>query len=85
MHVAKLSAVEDIPKVIFKVEVPVVTTYPGSTPDTPGGLFGQLSIVIVEAEAKDDIYPKDLIELVDKHSLSPIYSFLSEEDQAFII
>lgn len=82
---AKVSAVEDNPKVLFKVEVPVVTTYPGSTPDEPGGLFGQLSIVIVEVEAKDDIYPEDLIELVDKHALSPIYSFLSEEDQAFII
>jgi len=82
---AKVSTVEDNPKVLFKVEVPVVTTYPGSIPDEPGGLFGQLSIVIVEVEAKDDIYPEDLIELVDKHALSPIYSFLSEEDQAFII
>ncbi len=82
---AKLSAVEDKPKVIFKVEVPIVTTYPGSSPNKTGGLFGQLSTVIVEVEAKDDIYPEDLIGMVDKHALSPIYSFLSEEDQVYII
>ena len=82
---AKLSAIEDRPKVIFKVDVPVVTTYPGFTPENPGGLFGQLSIVVVEVEAKDDIYPEELIELVDKHALSPIYSFLSEDDQIYII
>ncbi|MGB9598116.1 MAG: GTP cyclohydrolase, FolE2/MptA family [Candidatus Poribacteria bacterium] len=82
---AKLSAIEDKPKVLFKVEVPIVTTYPGSDPNKPGGLFGQLSIMIVEVEAKEDIFPEDLIELVDKHALSPIYSFLSEGDQLYII
>lgn len=82
---AKLSAVDEKPKVLFKVEVPIITTYPGSAPNKPGGLFGQLSIVVVEVEALEDIYPEDLIELIDKHALSPIYSFLSEEDQLFII
>lgn len=82
---AKLSAVDEKPKVLFKVEVPVITTYPGSAPNKPGGLFGQLSIVVVEVEALEDVYPEDLIELIDKHALSPIYSFLSEEDQVFII
>ncbi len=82
---AKVSAVDEKPKVLFKVEVPVVTTYPGSAPDKPGGLFGQLSIVVLEVEALEDVYPEDLIELIDKHALSPIYSFLSEEDQVFII
>jgi len=84
-YTAKVSAVDDKPKVTFKVEVPIVTTYPGSAPNMPGGLFGQLSIMVLEVEAKDDIYPEDLIELIDRHALSPIYSFLSEEDQAFII
>lgn len=82
---AKISEVDEKTKVLFKVEVPVITTYPGSAPDKPGGLFGQLSIVVVEVEALEDVYPEDLIELVDKHALSPIYSFLSEEDQIFII
>lgn len=82
---AKVSAVDEKTRVLFKVEVPVITTYPGSAPDKPGGLFGQLSIVVVEVEALEDVYPEDLIELVDKHALSPIYSFLSEEDQIFII
>ncbi len=82
---AKLSAIEDKPKVLFKVEVPIVTTYPGSDPNRSGGLFGQLSIVVVEIESKEDMFPEDLIELVDRHALSPIYSFLSEEDQSYII
>lgn len=82
---AKISAVDEKPKVLFKVEVPIITTYPGSAPNKPGGLFGQLSVVIVEVEALEDVYPEDLIELIDKHALSPIYSFLSDEDQVFII
>jgi GTP cyclohydrolase I len=82
---AKLSTIDDKPKVIFKVEVPIVTTYPGSSPEKSGGLFGQLSLVVAEVEAKEDIYPEDLIEMIDRHALSPIYSFLSEEDQAYLI
>ena len=82
---AKVSKVEDKPRVLFKVEVPTITTYPGSAPEKPGGLFGQLSVIVVEVEAIEDVFPEDLINLVDRHALSPIYSFLSEEDQSFII
>ncbi len=82
---AKASYVVDKPKVIFKMEIPVITTYPGSGPEKPGGLFGQLSIVVVEVESQKEIYPEDLVELVDKHALAPVYSFSTEEDQAFII
>lgn len=69
----------------FKMEVPVITTYPGSAPDKPGGLFGQLSVVTIEIASEKEIYPEDLVEIVDKHALSPVYSFLTEADQEHII
>lgn len=73
------------PKVSLKITVPCVTSYPASDLDTPGGLFGQLSRVDLEVQSQKDIFPETLIELVDKHSLVPVYSFLTEEDQAFVI
>lgn len=72
-------------KIRFTMEIPVITTYPGSDPEKPGGLFGQLSVVELEVESKKDIYPEDLVELVDRHALMPIYSFLTEEDQIYVI
>jgi len=73
------------PKILFTIEVPIIATYPTSATDKPGGLFGQLSTIIVELESQKEIYPEDIVEIVDKHSLSPVYSFLTEEDQSFII
>ena len=75
----------DKPRVRFKVQVPVITTYPASAKNQPGGLFGQLSIVYIEVEIKKDIFPEDLIEIVDKHALVPVYSFLTKEDQVKVI
>jgi len=49
------------------------------------GLFGQLSVVAIETESQKDVYPEDLVELVDRHALSPVYSFLTQEDQEFAI
>lgn len=72
-------------KIRFKMEIPVITTYPGSDPNKPGGLFGQLSVMEVEVESRRDIYPEDLVEMVDRHALMPIYSFLTEEDQTYVI
>jgi GTP cyclohydrolase I len=71
-------------RVIFKISVPCVTSYPVSF-DKPEGLFGQLSTVVMETESKGDIFPEDLVALVDRHALMPIYSFLTEEDQAYVI
>ena len=82
---AKAFSIEDKTKIIFKMEIPCITTYPASSAEKPGGLFGQLSIVAIEVESKKDIYPEDLVEIVDNHALSPIYSFLTEDDQAFVI
>jgi GTP cyclohydrolase FolE2 len=82
---ARASNVEDQPKILFGIRIPVITTYPGSTPEKPGGLFGQLSIVTIETESKQDVYPEDLVDLTDKHALSPVYSYLSQEDQVYLI
>ncbi|MDP8218355.1 MAG: GTP cyclohydrolase, FolE2/MptA family [Candidatus Theseobacter exili] len=82
---AKIISVENEPKIIFKIEVPCITTYPSSNSEREGGLFGQLSIIAIEIESSKDIYPEDIVEVVDKHALSPVYSFLTEEDQFSII
>jgi GTP cyclohydrolase FolE2 len=82
---ARASTVEDQPKILFGMRIPVVTTYPGSTPEQSGGLFGQLSIISIETESRQDVYPEDLVELTDQHALSPVYSYLSQEDQAHLI
>jgi GTP cyclohydrolase I len=79
------SLVIEEPTISFIMSVPVITTYPGSAPGKPGGLFGQLSIITVRIETKQDFYPEDLLEIVDRHALAPIYSFLTETDQTFII
>jgi GTP cyclohydrolase IB len=73
------------PTVSFGIQVPVVTTYPGSDSDRLGGLFGQTSVVSVETRSCDEIYPEELVELVDGHALSPLYSFLTQQDQASVV
>jgi len=81
----KVLAVDEKPKVFFRMEIPVVTTYPGSKKDETGGLFGQLSVVTVEVEPIKDVYPEELVDMVDSRALAPVYSYLSTEDQAAII
>lgn len=82
---AKVTSVDNEPKIIFKMEIPCITTYPGSAPEKPGGLFGQLSVADIEVESKKNIHPEELVEIVDSHALSPVYSFLTENDQVYII
>ena len=82
---AKVPNIEKKPQISLRMSIPVITTYPGSASEKPGGLFGQLSIVVVETKSTKDIYPEDLVEIVDKHALAPVYSFLTEEDQTYII
>jgi GTP cyclohydrolase I len=82
---AKASSLEDDAKIVFRIQVPCITTYPVSDPDDPGGLFGQLSVIDLEVESREQIYPEDLVELVDEHALAPVYSFLDEEDQVALI
>ena len=82
---AKVTSAAGGGTVHFKIDVPVITTYPGSAKEKPGGLFGQLSILTVEIASENEIYPEDLVAIVDKYALSPVYSFLTEGDQEYII
>lgn len=82
---AKVPSLDDKPKVFFRMVVPCITTYPASDPAQAGGLFGQLSTVAIETESKRDVYPEDLVDLVDRHALVPLYSFLPKEDQRAVI
>lgn len=84
-YTAKKSSIDHEPRILFKMEVPVITTYPQSTGDEEQGLFAQLSIVQVELESAQDVFPEDIVAMVEKHALMPIYSYLSEDDQKFII
>jgi len=82
---AKGHSVDDPAAVIFKIQVPCITTYPASNAKSPRGLFGQLSMLDVSVQSRTDVYPEDIVELVDRHVLACVYSFLGEEDQQFII
>lgn len=82
---ARIAASDRIPRVTFAIEVPCISTYPGSVPGDPGGLFGQLSFARIEVASSAEVYPEDLVALVDKHALAPVYAFLSEADQEQVI
>jgi GTP cyclohydrolase FolE2 len=82
---AKVPSLDGKAKVFFKVAVPCITTYPMAGEELGTGLFGQLSTVVIETESVTDIYPEDLVALVDRHALVPLYSFLTREDQRAII
>jgi len=41
--------------------------------------------VAIEVESAQEIYPEDLVELVDRNALAPVFSFLRSADQEFII
>lgn len=84
-YTAKVSSIEEKPRIRFRIEVPCITTYPASAPDKLGRLFGQLSVVDVQVESEKDVFPEDLVDIVDRHALVPVYSFMSDEDQMFVI
>jgi len=84
-YTAKTPSIDDQPKVTLAVDIPVITTDPASKSEKPGGLFGQLSIVTVEVQSEGEAYPEDLVDLVDRHALSPTFSFLTPDDQSAVI
>ncbi len=84
-YTVRANAVAGPPRATLSVDVPVLTTYPASNLDTEGGLFGQLSRVTIDVEPREDVFPEDLVDLADRHALAPLYSFLTDEDQAFLI
>ena len=82
---AKCPSLDNPPRAIFMIKIPCITTFPVSSVATPGGLFGQLSVLSVEIESSQDVYAEDLIAIVDKHAVVPVYSFLTVDDQTEII
>lgn len=82
-YTAKASSFK--PRVAFKIQVPCLTTYPSASDKQPGGLFAQLSSITIETQSDGDVFPEDLVELVDRKALAPIYSYLSEQDEQCII
>src|SRR5690349_22580451 len=82
---AKITSTNSDPTILFKIDIPVITTYPVVIRGNQGGLFAQMSCVTVEIEPKNGIFPEDIVDLVDRHALSPVYSFVTKEDQEHII
>jgi GTP cyclohydrolase I len=73
------------PKVLFRISIPVITTDPASSFIKPRRVFAQLSNLFVEIESVHDVYPEDLVLVAERHALMPVYSFLTEADQAYVI
>ena len=84
-YTVKANSLAGAPKAILKINIPALTTYPVSVPEVKGGLFSQLSIITLEVEPRKEIFPEDLVDLVDRHALASIYSFLTAEDQIYLI
>jgi GTP cyclohydrolase I len=80
----KASVVQE-PKILFTIDIPIITTYPKSSILLTERPFGQLSIISITVESKGEIYPEDIVEIVDKHALAPVYSYLTPEDQDYVI
>jgi len=84
-YTAKAPSIAGKTSILFKITVPCITTYPIRQPGRVQSFFGQLSVFNIEVESKKDIFPEDIVDIVDRHALMPIYSFLTEEDQKFVI
>ncbi len=82
-YTAKASSFK--PRVAFRIQVPCLTTYPSAVAGQAGGLFAQLSSVAIETQSDGDVFPEDLVDVVDAKALAPIYSYLAEKDEAEII
>ena len=82
---ARVTATREKPQILFSITVPIITTYPGSLSEDAGGLLGQSSEIKLEVRLRENFYPEDLVEMVERHALVPVYSFLTSEDQAWMI
>jgi len=82
-YTAKASSFK--PRVAFKIQVPCLTTYPSASGKDPGDLFAQLSSLTIETQSDADVFPEDLVDIVDRKALAPVYSYLAEADEQAII
>ena len=69
---------------MFRISIPCITTYPVSETEEKGFL-AQLSVVSIQTRSPSDLFPEDLVSIVDAHALAPVYSFLAVEDQRELI
>lgn len=84
-YTCRAPSINGQPKILFRIDAPIITTHPQSHRNKPQALFGQLSIITVETESEKEIYPEDLVDMIDKNALTPVYSFLAEEDQDYLV
>jgi len=84
-YTAKASSITGKKTILFKIAVPGITTYPVKDAEDLRSLFGQLSLFNIEVEPTNEIYPEDIVDIVDHNALVPVYSFLTEEEQKFVI
>ena len=85
-YVGKYPSLDNDVKIIFGIECPIITTYPvGNHSGPKKGYLPQLSKLFIEIEPNHNIFPEDVVDLADKNSLSPIYSYVTKEDQQYII
>jgi GTP cyclohydrolase FolE2 len=82
--VVALSA-EAAPRVFFTIAVPCITTGPSPAGWRAGVPLSQSSTVTIETESQRDVFPEDLVALVDRNALAPLYSFLAPEDQTDVL
>jgi GTP cyclohydrolase I len=73
------------PKVLFRISIPMITTDPASSFVKPRRVLAQLSNIFIEIESAHNVYPEDLVSVAERHALMPVYSFLTEADQAHVI
>ena len=73
------------PRVFFAITIPCITTGPSPQRWRGGASLGQLSTATLRTESQRDVYPEDLVALVDRNALVPLYSFLAPEDREDIL
>ena len=72
-------------RVFFTIGVPCITTGPSPEGRHGGASVGQSSLVTLETESRGDVFPEDLVALVDRNALAPLYSFLAPEDREDVL
>ncbi len=84
-YTCKVSSIKNQSKIFFRMDIPIITTHPDSLENIPRRLFEQLSVITIETESETEVFPENLIDIVNKYTLAPVYSFLTEDDQDYLI
>ncbi|MCB2231656.1 GTP cyclohydrolase I FolE2 [bacterium] len=84
-YTGHLRASDPDPRILFTMRIPALTSDPASSFLHPGGLFGQLSTLQVTVQPLAEVLPEDLVDLVDRCAIAPVYSYLSDDDRHKIV